>query len=51
MQISKENNFHQLSFWQLQIDRVERSGINLDELIECSLAGDSLSLLCQPMNC
>ena len=29
-QISKENNSHQLSVWQLQIDRLNRSGRNLD---------------------
>ena len=50
MQISKENKSHQLSVWQLQIDRVKRSGINLDELIECSLVGDFLSLPWHPMN-
>ena len=50
MQISKENKSHQLSVWQLQIDRVKRSGVNLDELIECSLADDSLSLPCHTMN-
>ena len=28
----------------------KRSGINLDELTECPLAGDCLSLPCYPMN-
>ena len=41
MQISKEKKSHQLSIWQLQIDRVKISGRNLDELNECSLAGGS----------
>ena len=31
-------------------NRVKRSGINLDKLIECLLAGDSLSLPYYPMN-
>ena len=31
-------------------NRVKRSGINLDELVECSLAGDFVSLPCYPMN-
>ena len=34
----------------MQIDQIKRSGINLDELIECLLAGDFLYLPCHPMN-
>ena len=36
MQSSKENNSHQLSFWQLQINRLKKSGRYLDELNEYS---------------
>ena len=32
---SKESKPHQLSVWQLQIDRLKRSGGNLDELNIC----------------
>ena len=39
MQISKEIKSHQLSLWQLQIDQVKRSGINIDKVNKCSLAG------------
>ena len=55
MQISKS---YQLSVWQLQIDRLKRSGRNLDELNECLWASGSrkqknngsLSLPCYPVN-
>ena len=42
MQISKENKSHQLSVWELQIDRVKTSGKrNLGELKECLLVAGS----------
>ena len=37
MQISTENKSHQLSVWELQIDRVKISDRNLFELKRCSL--------------
>ena len=54
MRIFKENKPHQLSVWYLQIDRLKRSGRNLDELNECLLTrrvvnkknSDSLFLPC-----
>ena len=41
MQIYKENKYHQLSVWSLQMDGVKISGKTLDELNECLLAGGS----------
>ena len=41
MKISKENKSDQLSVWQLQTGRLNRSGRNLDELNKCSWAGGS----------
>ena len=45
MQISKESKSHHQSVWQVQIDRVKKSGRNLDELNECSLAAFNLVFL------
>ena len=41
MQIFQKNKSHQLSAWQLQIDRLKISRRNRDELDECSLPGGS----------
>ena len=36
-----KNKSHQLSAWQLQVDRVKINGRNRDELNECLLEGGS----------
>ena len=41
MQIFQENKSHKLSFWELQLVWVKKSGRNLNELIESLLAGGS----------